>query len=40
VYDATGPPVDIADQISSSFPNLMMVPIGQLHVKAIAELDK
>lgn len=39
-YEENGLPIEIADTIVASFPNLMMIQIGQRQVKDIAELDK
>ncbi|KAG5640708.1 hypothetical protein DXG03_007477, partial [Asterophora parasitica] len=40
VYSEDGPPSDIADRLSASFPHHMGVGLSQRKVKEIAELDK
>lgn len=40
VYSEGGPPTDIADRLSASFPHYMSIGLGQRSTKAIAELDK
>ena len=39
-YWEGGPPVDIADRLTASFPHHMSVPVNQRAAKYIAELDK
>ncbi|KAF8875878.1 hypothetical protein CPB84DRAFT_439009 [Gymnopilus junonius] len=39
-YWEGGPPVDIVDRISASFPHHMVVPLKQIETRHIAELDK
>ncbi|KAK6992953.1 flavin-containing monooxygenase [Favolaschia claudopus] len=40
IYWEGGPPVDIADRLSASFPHLMAVPLNQRQAEVIAEDDK
>ncbi|KAJ7347250.1 hypothetical protein DFH08DRAFT_867664 [Mycena albidolilacea] len=40
VYWEGGPPVDVADRLTASFPHLMAVPLNQRQVRVIAEDDK
>jgi hypothetical protein len=40
LYEENGPPTDVADKISASFPNLFMSGLGYRSAKLIAEADK
>ncbi|KAF8813407.1 FAD/NAD(P)-binding domain-containing protein [Phlegmacium glaucopus] len=40
LYEENGPPTDVADKISASFPNLMMAGLGYRVTKLIAKADK
>lgn len=40
VYWEGGPPVDVADRLTASFPHLVAVPLNQRQVRLIAEDDK
>ncbi|KAK2462191.1 hypothetical protein APHAL10511_005779 [Amanita phalloides] len=39
LYSEDGPPTDIADRLSASFPHFMSIGLGQRSTKRIAELD-
>jgi len=40
LYSEDAPPVEIADKISASMPNLVLTAISHRKAKIIAELDK
>ncbi len=40
LYSEDGPPTDIADRLSASFPHLMSIELGRRSAERIAELDK
>jgi hypothetical protein len=40
LYSEDGPPTDLADLISGSFPHIMMAELGKRQVQATKEIDR